>query len=147
MHVSWDYVYSDSGWCVLCVGGNYNSNANYGLMCFNALNDSSNSNDNIGARLLVSSYTKRWLSPHHLVKILPCKKTFLRLARACRKARKRQTEHRHISGKLARSILSRAGQLKHCNSHTIRETYIDPIGIKNLKEVVRHESQRRQRAA
>ena len=32
------------------------------------------------------------------------------------------------------------------NSHTIRVKYIDPIGVKHLKEVVRNESKRRQRA-
>lgn len=31
-------------------------------------------------------------------------------------------------------------------SHTIRVKYIDPIGVKHLKEVVRNESKRRQRA-
>lgn len=92
---------------------------------------------------MVSAVGFRFDANHTILR----KKTFLRLARACRKASKRQAEHRHISVKLARSILSRAGQLKHCNSHTIRETYIDPIGIRNLKEVVRHESKRRQRAA
>ena len=47
-----DYVYSNSGWCVLCVGGNYYSLANYGLMYFHANFGSSSSNDLIGARLL-----------------------------------------------------------------------------------------------
>lgn len=45
-------AYSDSGWCVLCVGGNYYSYANFGLMYFGANYDSSYSYGNIGARLL-----------------------------------------------------------------------------------------------
>lgn len=47
-----DYVYSYSGWRALYVGGYYNSHAAYGLMFFDAYNDSSFSSDNIGARLL-----------------------------------------------------------------------------------------------
>ena len=92
---------------------------------------------------MVSAVGFRFGEKHTILR----KKTFLRFTRACRKARKRQHEHQHISVKLARSILSRAGQLKHCNSHKIRVKYLDPIGIKNLKEVIRYESQRRQRAA
>lgn len=47
-----DYVYSNSGWCVLYVGGDYSTYAAYGLMFFNAYNSSSKSGDNVGARLL-----------------------------------------------------------------------------------------------
>lgn len=48
-----DRVYSNSGWCVLCVGG-YCSNAagNCGLFYFYGNYDSSDANSNIGARLL-----------------------------------------------------------------------------------------------
>ena len=49
-----DYAYYNSGWRVLMVGGNYgNSTGNVGLFYFNANNASSNSNSNVGARLLV----------------------------------------------------------------------------------------------
>ena len=58
----------------------------------------------------------------------------------------RDPELRRIMFAQASGLLSRAGQLKHCNSHTIRVKYIDPIGVKHLKEVVRNESKRRQRA-
>lgn len=34
------------------VGGNYNDNANYGLFYFNANNDASNTNANLGSRVL-----------------------------------------------------------------------------------------------
>lgn len=46
-----DYVNSYSGWRVLCVGGNYNSIAYFGLFYFYA-SDSSISDDYIGSRLL-----------------------------------------------------------------------------------------------
>lgn len=46
-------VNSNSGWQVLMVGGNWNNGSNAGLFYFNANNSSSNSNGNIGARLLV----------------------------------------------------------------------------------------------
>ena len=46
-------VYSNTGWRVLMVGGNYGNGSNAGLFYFNANNTSSNANGNIGARLLV----------------------------------------------------------------------------------------------
>ena len=46
-------VNSNSGWQVLMVGGNWNDGSIAGLFYFNANNSSSNSNGNIGARLLV----------------------------------------------------------------------------------------------
>ena len=48
------YANYNSGWRVLMVGGNYsNSTGNVGLFHSNATNASSNSNSNVGARLLV----------------------------------------------------------------------------------------------
>ena len=48
-----DYVYSYSGWCVLCVGGYYrNDAANCGLFFFNGYCNSSSADSNFGARLL-----------------------------------------------------------------------------------------------
>ena len=48
-----DYVYSYSGWCVLCVGGYYGNDAAYcGLFFFNGGYYSSNAGSLIGARLL-----------------------------------------------------------------------------------------------
>jgi len=75
------------------------------------------------------------------------KRNFLRFTRQCRRIQKQLATGKKISFKQAASLLSRAGQLKHCNSYKIRSKYLDPIGIKNLKEVVRSESKRRQRAA
>lgn len=71
------------------------------------------------------------------------KANFLRLTRQCRRARKVLASGRPISYAMASSLLSRIGQLKHCDSQKIRIKYVDPIGIKNLKEVVRYESKRR----
>ena len=50
-----DYANSSSGWHALNVGGNWNNGGNAGLFYFNANNTSSNSNSNVGARLLVFS--------------------------------------------------------------------------------------------
>ena len=47
-----DYVYSYSGWRVLMVGGSWSNGSNAGLFYFYANYSSSNSNGNIGARLL-----------------------------------------------------------------------------------------------
>ena len=48
-----DYVTSNSGWCVLCVGGCYGSVAAYcGLFFFNGNCHSSGAGSGIGARLL-----------------------------------------------------------------------------------------------
>ena len=47
------YANYNSGWRVLFVGGNWNNGGNAGLFYFNANNTSSNTNSNVGARLLV----------------------------------------------------------------------------------------------
>ena len=72
------------------------------------------------------------------------RRNFLRLTRQCRRAKKRLDAGKPISFKLAAGLLSRIGQLKHCNSHNVRVKYVDPIKVKRLKEVVRYESKRRQ---
>lgn len=71
------------------------------------------------------------------------KRNFLRFTRQCRKAKKRIDARKPVALKMASGLLSRIGQLKHCDSQKIREKYVDPIGVKNLKEVVRYESKRR----
>lgn len=71
------------------------------------------------------------------------KRNFLRFTRQCRRAKKRLDAQKPISFKQASGLLSRIGQLRHCDSHNIRVKYVDPIGVKNLKEVVRNESKRR----
>ena len=56
------YAYYGSGWRVLHVGGDWNNGGNAGLFYFNANNTSSNSNSNVGARLLVFLFDWRRLS-------------------------------------------------------------------------------------
>lgn len=53
------YLNSNTGWRVLIVGGRYTNGLNAGLFQFNANNASSNSNANVGARLLVSFFVHR----------------------------------------------------------------------------------------
>lgn len=72
------------------------------------------------------------------------RRNFLRLTRQCRRAKKRLDAGKPLTFKLAAGLLSRMGQLKHCNSHNVRVKYVDPIKVKRLKEVVRYESKRRQ---
>lgn len=56
------YANYNSGWRVLHVGGNWNSGGNAGLFYFNANNSSSDTNSNVGARLLVFLFDWRGLS-------------------------------------------------------------------------------------
>ena len=77
-------------------------------------------------------------------RIILRKRNFLRFTRQCRKVQKRIDAGKGIPFRQAAGLLSRAGMLKHSNSHNIRVKYLDPIGIKRLKEVVRYESTRRQ---
>jgi hypothetical protein len=71
------------------------------------------------------------------------RRNFLRFARQCRRARKRLDLGGRLPYKFCAGLLSRAGQLVHCDSHMIRRKYVDPIGVNILKEVVRIESKRR----
>ena len=56
------YANYNSGWRVLHVGGNWNSGGYAGLFYFNANNSSSDTNSNVGARLLVFLFDWRGLS-------------------------------------------------------------------------------------
>lgn len=71
------------------------------------------------------------------------RRNFLKFTRQCRRVAKKLRDKRKIPFHTAAGLLSRAGQLKHCDSHAIRVKYIDPIGVKRLKNVVREESRRR----
>ncbi len=88
---------------------------------------------------MVSAVGYRFARTHIIMR----KRNFLRLTRQCRRARKRLESGKPIAFKQAAGLLSRIGQLRHCNSQKVREKYVDPIGVKNLKEVVRYESKRR----
>ncbi|MEG0913713.1 MAG: RNA-directed DNA polymerase [Oscillospiraceae bacterium] len=70
------------------------------------------------------------------------KRTFLRFTRQSRRAMKRFNSAKPIHPKMAAGLLSRLGLLKHCNSLGVRQKYIDPIGIKKLKEVIRNDGKR-----
>lgn len=91
---------------------------------------------------MVSAVGFRFSHTHVILR----KRNFLRFTRQCRRVKKRLDAEKPIAFRQASGLLSRIGQLKHCDSHEIRVKYVDPIGVKNLKEVVRHESKRRQRA-
>ena len=56
------YANYNSGWRVLHVGGYWNYGGNAGLFYFNANNSSSDTNSNVGARLLVFLFDWRGLS-------------------------------------------------------------------------------------
>lgn len=56
------YANYNSGWRVLHVGGNWNNGGVAGLFYFNANNSSSDTNSNVGARLLVFLFDWRGLS-------------------------------------------------------------------------------------
>lgn len=56
------YANYNSGWRVLHVGGGWLIGGNAGLFYFNANNSSSDTNSNVGARLLVFLFDWRGLS-------------------------------------------------------------------------------------
>ena len=57
-----DYAHCHSGWRGLRVGGGWSNGGNTGLFYFNANNSSSDTNSNVGARLLVFLFDWRGLS-------------------------------------------------------------------------------------
>lgn len=64
------------------------------------------------------------------------KRNFLRLTRQARRIMKKIKNHRRIPETMARSIISRIGQLKRCNSLKIKQKYIYPIGVKRLLSII-----------
>ena len=73
-------------------------------------------------------------------------RNFLAFTRQCRRARKRIDAGKRISFRQAAGLISRVGQLKHCNGQTIRNRYYVPIKERKLKEVIRYESKRKLQA-
>jgi hypothetical protein len=73
-------------------------------------------------------------------------RNYLALTRQCRRALKKQAKEEAIPYRMAAGLISRAGQLKHCNGQRIKRRYLDPIKGKQLKEAIRHESKRQLRA-
>lgn len=80
--IFWDYLRHASRSLLICrvnsnsstypayVGGNYNTNANYGLFYFNGNNSATNTNANLGSRHLVIKKIIAQISPYRSVKIL-----------------------------------------------------------------------------
>ena len=72
------------------------------------------------------------------------KRNFLRFARQCRRAMKKLDKGLSIPAKMARGIISRMGQLKHCtDSFHAYEKYLFPIGIGKLKKIISNDDKRR----
>lgn len=74
-------------------------------------------------------------------------RNFLSFTRQSRRVKKKMAAGEKIPYRMAAGLLSRAGQLKHCNAQNIKHKYYDPIKGKRLKEVIRIESKRKLRAA
>lgn len=70
------------------------------------------------------------------------KRNLLRIMRQCRRLQKKIDQRRKVSLALARGLLSRLGQLKHCCSQTVYDNHISNYNIEVMKEVVRNESKR-----
>lgn len=68
-------------------------------------------------------------------------RNFLAFTRQCRRADKKQAAGQPIAYRMAAGLLSRAGQLKHCDSYNIKKKYYNHISEKQLKTVVRQHSQ------
>ena len=65
------------------------------------------------------------------------KRNFLKLTRQSRRIQKKLANGQEVSFHAASGMLSRAGQLKHCNGFAIKKRYIDIIGENRLKDIVR----------
>ena len=74
------------------------------------------------------------------------RRNFQKLRRNARTARRFLETHRKIPPHVATGLLSRAGQLRHCNGQNVFDKYIKPIGINRLKAIVRKETLRRMEA-
>ena len=74
------------------------------------------------------------------------RRNFQKLRRNARTARRFLETHRKIPPHIAAGLLSRAGQLQHCNGQNVFDKYIKPIGINRLKAIVRKETLRRMEA-
>lgn len=76
-------------------------------------------------------------------------KTILRkrLALAIRRQVKRVNRMKKVTVHVAQSLMSRLGWLRHCNSFNFYHKYVKPfINIKKLKEVIRNESRKHNKA-
>lgn len=71
-------------------------------------------------------------------------RNFLPFRRQCKRARGKIQRGQNIPHKMAAGLISRAGQLKHCDSQNIKRKYYDGLD-KHLKESIQNESQRKRR--
>ena len=90
--------------------------------------------DDKGARRLPDAVGYRYGRKY----TLPRKHNLLRTKRAVARYRKRKNNGKRISPRLASSVISRLGQIKHCsNVHLYKELYQGERVVKDLKQVVR----------
>lgn len=89
----------------------------------------------------VAAVGYRYAAGHTILR----KRNFLRLTRQCRRVRKKQQKGLPISFSQASGVISRIGQLKHCDSKTILQKYVGSLNTEQLKEVIHNESKRRPR--
>jgi len=73
-------------------------------------------------------------------------RNFLALTRQCGRVKRKQARGEPIPYKMAAGLLSRAGQMLHCDSQHTRMKYYHGISEKQLKEVIRRESKRQLQA-
>ena len=76
-------------------------------------------------------------------KTLLRKRNLLRLKRQLARAYKKIDAGRKLAVSMAAGLLSRLGQLKHCDSRDLRRAIVRPGLIKILKDVVREHSRKR----
>ena len=67
------------------------------------------------------------------------KKNLLKLKRKIAKFRKKYENGKNIIAKHASGIISRLGQLAHCNSYRIRNKLLNKGELKILKDIIRKE--------
>lgn len=70
------------------------------------------------------------------------KKNLLKMKRKIAAYRKKIENHKKIPPKLAAGLISRVGQLTHCNSLTIRNKLLNKGDLKILKNIVREEQKK-----
>lgn len=68
--------------------------------------------------------------------VLLRKRNFLRLTRQCRRAIKRKSCGGGVRPQMAMSMMSRIGQLQHCDSWLIYQKYINQVDVNYLKRIV-----------
>jgi hypothetical protein len=73
-------------------------------------------------------------------------RNFISLTRQCNRVKRKQERGEPIPYKMAAGLLSRAGQMKHCDSQYIKEKYYHGINERELKEVIRRETKRQLQA-